>query len=591
MNETSQNNASTGSPFPVDWIYSKPREVETLLSGMSVAEQAQEILSMPLRCKVDALTLCERAEEVIQLLPEEEVYQMVKEKGESDSLAVLAIATPDQLQFMFDVEWWEGDKFNPARAMKWVDLLDQAEESKFMEWITTEEFEQKVMLMQSLIKVYKQDEMTDSYEGVEGLDHFSPDGVYDIFFKTEDYGPIKKALLRLREAEEGIFFSLMEAVIWYPVTQTVERAYHWRQTRASAHGIPEFEEAMQVYSPLKPEALREPAPDVSHFDRSERFLPPAYPLIDGGENSFFKQCLSVMKPGSRFDAIRWEMVYLGNKVMVADQLDASDVGSRKIVLQKVMGYVNMGLQLGAEGSPVKGARILEKTWMQPLFQVGYERLFQLKAKAQQLISERGKALEYLMPPVDKERIAALMGRFPQIWSLETVDTAIEWRDFQNLEEVEGMEDFLDRQRFHARLASTVLSLTENGLEQLTQDSTFPENKDSMNIVCIVSTALAGYVLFQRVQCEPLADSAVRSFLKMFFLPNVYQSDAKEPNPDLIVGFKEALQNQPIAWVDSDKRYLDELVDFCVAHLKEQFGQLNPSAAIDWKYTQGLCLKL
>lgn len=176
MNESSQSNASTGSPFPVDWIYSRPREVENLLSSMSVQEQAQEILSMPLRCKVDALTLCERAEEVIQLLPEEEVYQMVKEKGESDSLAVLAIATPDQLQFMFDVEWWQGDKFKPDRAMEWVEILDQAEESKFMEWILTEEFEQKVMLMQSLIKVYKQDEMTDSYEGVEGLDHFSPDG-------------------------------------------------------------------------------------------------------------------------------------------------------------------------------------------------------------------------------------------------------------------------------------------------------------------------------------------------------------------------------------------------------------------------------
>ncbi|QPJ64748.1 MAG: hypothetical protein G3M78_04820 [Candidatus Nitrohelix vancouverensis] len=591
MNESSQSNASTGSPFPVDWIYSRPREVENLLSSMSVQEQAQEILSMPLRCKVDALTLCERAEEVIQLLPEEEVYQMVKEKGESDSLAVLAIATPDQLQFMFDVEWWQGDKFKPDRAMEWVEILDQAEESKFMEWILTEEFEQKVMLMQSLIKVYKQDEMTDSYEGVEGLDHFSPDGVYDIFFKTEDYSAIKKAILRLREAEEGVYFSLMEAVIWYPVTQTVERAYHWRQVRSSAHGIPEFEEAIQVYSALKPEALREPAPDASHFERSDAYLPPAYPLIDGGDHSFYKQCLGVMKAGSRFDAIRWEMVYLGNKVMVADQLDASDAESRKKVLQKVMGYVNIGLQLGAEGDPEKGARILEKTWLQPLFQVGYERLFQLKAKAQQLISERGKALEYLMPPVDKERIAALMGRFPQIWSLETVDTAIDWRDFQDLEEVVAMEDFLDRQRFHARLASTVLSLNEIGLEQLTQDSTFPESKDAMNIVCIVSTALAGHILYQGVQCEPLADSAARSFLKMFFLPNVYQGDAKEPNPDLIASFKEALQNQPMAWVDSDKRYLDELLDFCVAQLKEQFGQLNPNAAIDWKYTQGLCLKL
>ena len=86
--------------------------------------------------------------------------------------------------------------------------------------------------------------MRDSYEGVEGLEHFSPDGVYDIFFKVKESEVLRKLFLLLVEKDINFLHELLEAVIWYPLTITVEKAYRWRLTRTAERGIPDFEEAI-----------------------------------------------------------------------------------------------------------------------------------------------------------------------------------------------------------------------------------------------------------------------------------------------------------------------------------------------------------
>ena len=65
-------------PFPLDWISRNPREVEKILSQMSVEDQARCVTQCPAEQKQNLLTLSEQAEEVVHALPPEEIYQMVK---------------------------------------------------------------------------------------------------------------------------------------------------------------------------------------------------------------------------------------------------------------------------------------------------------------------------------------------------------------------------------------------------------------------------------------------------------------------------------------------------------------------------------
>jgi hypothetical protein len=577
-------------PFPVDWIASNPREIERLLSAMPVEEQARVVMQCPEEQKQNLLLLSEKALEVVAVIPPEEIYQMIKVVGEEDALTILSLATEAQLQFIFDLEWWIGDKFQPKRALDWVDLLDKCDEPKVLEWFVTEEFEQKVMLMQALIKVYKQDEMTDSYEDTEGLPHYTPDGVYDVYFTTQNYEPVKKLLTLLVAAHPSVFYSLLEAVIWYPLTPTVEKAYQWRNSRISERGIPDMEEALGIYSQLDPESLNLSIPDPLNFQDAEVFqLPPQYLLAHADILSFLGQSVSRLQDPSRLDAIHWELTCLANKVMVADREDPANLENRTQVIGKVLGYINIGLDLAAEGDPEKGRRLLERTWMQFLFQAGHHRLMNLKWQAEALLKEQGTFLDLLFTVAEKEQMASLVYRFPKINAYMAEHLQV--RDFGTLKEVQSMENLLLRWAFKVRFSKQCLDLSERSMKQYLDICDIPENKSEMDFIVWTTTALARFSLFKEISCQPLLEMAAKSFLELIFLPKFFNEDNKVCNEDIIESFHNQLLLTPMAWTDSDKKFLKLEIGQCVQNLETQFGGIDPKGDVEWKFTHGLCVQL
>jgi len=90
-------------PFPVEWLKTEPRKVENILSGLSVEEQVQLILGLDPYLQQDILVLSEKALEVTQALPVEEIYNLITVVGKEDSLLVLSMASSDQLQYFFEI--------------------------------------------------------------------------------------------------------------------------------------------------------------------------------------------------------------------------------------------------------------------------------------------------------------------------------------------------------------------------------------------------------------------------------------------------------------------------------------------------------
>ena len=574
-----------GLPFPEEWVKKQPRKVEEVLSGMSVEEQVRCILGLDPFLQQQILVLSEKALEVTQSLPVEEVYNLIKEVGKEDSLLIISMVSPDQLQYIFDVEWWQGDKFQPKQALDWIVLLDQCQDPETLEWFLSEDFDQKVVLFQAFFKVYKKDEMTDTYEGVEGLEHFTPDGVYDIFFKVESSKEIRKLLLLLHEKDQKLLYNLLEAVIWYPVTITVERAYQWRVNRTGERGIPEFKEAMGIYSPLDAETLKLKLPSLEELPSSRFKLSPRYPLAHLDETLFFTQCLGVLENESRLETLRWELVCLANKVIVADGYALSSKDIRQRALRKTRGYINMGLELGAAGDLKKGVALLGQVWMQSLYQVGYEQLRQVRFAASAFINENGYYIEHFISAVDRERLGALVFRFPQV--AEKVQDSFNWRDLKSMKDVEVVNSFLARWKFYSRFARQGLGLSESIFLSLQDESDGSDTREPTSLLTLVSTALAHYVLFKRLSCEPLGEVAVKSFLEMIFLPGIYQDEAKLCNEDLLNAFEQELLKAPMAWTDSDKKYLQDMLLESAKNLEAQFGSLDLTRPIDWKFTQGL----
>ena len=575
----------SGLPFPVEWVNSQPRKVEDILSDMSIEGQARCIMGLAPDLQHKLLMLSEMAVEVTQSLPVEEVYNLIKHLDREDSLLVVSMVSPDQLQYVFDLEWWQGDKFQPRQAMDWIILLDQCQDPETLEWFSGEDFDQKVMLLQALLLVFKKDEMTDAYEGVEGLEHFSPDGVYDIYFKVESNKEIRKLLLLLYEKDQTLFYNLLEAVIWYPITPTLEKAYQWRMVRTAERGIPEFQEAMGIYSRLDPETLKLKLPSLEDFPSSRLNLSPRYPLAQLDESLFFTQCLGMVENEQRHETMLWELVCLANKVIVADGYELSSKDVRERAMRKALGYINMGLELGAERDLQKGASLLNQVWMQSLFQVGYEQLRQIRSTASTFINENGSYIEHFISDAEKERLGALVFRFPQV--VEKSQESFIWRDLQSLSDIEVVNEFLVRWKFYSRFARQGLGLRESTFISLKEIS--DDVHESMNLLSLVTTALAQYVLFKKISCDPLPEVAAKSFLELIFLPGIFQDEAKLCNDELIASFEQELLKAPMAWTDFDKKCLQSLLQECTKNLENQFGRLDLTKPIDWKFTQGLSI--
>ena len=72
-------------PFPAEWIKTQPRKVEDVLSGLSVEEQVRCILGRDPHMQQQLLMLSEKAVEVTQSFPVEEVYNLINEVGKESN--------------------------------------------------------------------------------------------------------------------------------------------------------------------------------------------------------------------------------------------------------------------------------------------------------------------------------------------------------------------------------------------------------------------------------------------------------------------------------------------------------------------------
>jgi hypothetical protein len=352
-----------------------------------------------------------------------------------------------------------------------------------------------------------------------------------------------------------------------------------------------------VYSLLDADSLKLEAPSHEVFVDPEApyAVAPVHPLSDTDPSTFFGQCLAMMKNHGRINAICGELMYLSNKVMVADRLEFGDLDSHHETMRKVLGYINIGLELGAGGDIAKGESLLNQTWMQSLFQVGYAGIMRLKWEGEKLIKEHGLLLECLLTPGYMDHLAASMTRFPKIGVMQTDDTEeaetnVEWRNLESLHDIQVLEGFLNLSRFYVRFARQSLDLSLEKIQQFLEEAHSPANKEELDIVALTLTALARFTLFKEVECQPLLHEGARSFLQAIFHVMIYQDESKAVNDDILKAFRDRLLETSLAWTPEDKERLDHLLQTCVATLQTQFGRLDPSKKIEWQFTRGLLLK-
>jgi hypothetical protein len=343
-----------------------------------VRRELGEILSKRGEEREKALLECEDLEAVVPMIPPEELFFTLREMDTDNIPLVLAHARTEQVQFLLDIELWQKDRVRPDRIARWIELLASCGETSLPRWLRGFEVADLALLLGQDVKVHLTEPDREPLQEIPGRAPFTLDGVHYISAPERLEPVVRAVLLSLREAEPGRYHRLVESLIRDVDSELEEHCYQERQKRLAERGFPEWEEAMQVYARLDVEdagalPVRSGSPTGDSGDGP--IVAPRYPVaFADAAPDLLARALRHIEDWDAREAVRAELAYLTNKVLVADGLELDRVDSFDLGLQKVASYTSIGLEVFCGYEEEKAAQVLRRSWMQSLFRVGWTRV-------------------------------------------------------------------------------------------------------------------------------------------------------------------------------------------------------------------------
>jgi hypothetical protein len=118
---------------------------------------------------------------LIQGLSSQDFYWLVKKVGEEDSHSLLHLATPDQWQYLIDLDLWVKDQVQLHQFNFWLRQLLDADARRLVKWILSEEQELFSYFLFKTVQIAIKSEE----EGVDpGSEYFTVDGLF--YVKPQD---------------------------------------------------------------------------------------------------------------------------------------------------------------------------------------------------------------------------------------------------------------------------------------------------------------------------------------------------------------------------------------------------------------------
>lgn len=343
------------------------------------------LMRLPGRKRMDAILEREDAEAVVASLAPEDFYFTVQEVGPDDSFPILALGTVEQLDFLFDLSWWNRENVHPARALDWLDRLARANENKLIAWIYEVDFTLLVLLFKRWITASMAPEDIDPLEAVETLPKNTLDDIFYWECRYPQYEDLVKQILSLLfEVNHTFYQELMDHVIWALDADMEEEAYRLHGGRLEDHAIPDFYDALSVYAAMKPEEL----PKVSKVsEEPEESGRPAFALVAVPDDDLLHRALKRSADAALLDCVARELAALANKIVVADQVPPENPESLRSAAEKATATVNLGLDILADGNETLAGTLLREGYIEHVFRVGHGALMHLKSRIERLLAK------------------------------------------------------------------------------------------------------------------------------------------------------------------------------------------------------------
>ncbi len=418
------------------------KRAEQEFNKLSLTSQAMLTLMAPWDKRQALMILSEKFPELVRSLPVEELFWTIKATGPEDTLPLISAATFAQLQFIFDLDWWEKDEFRLDRITAWTVILFEAGEETVNRWINT--LAQKdpwliPALMRHFIEVQKRPDDMEIQEAKDLLHPFTIDNIYYIAFKKEKLQPLwERMIMKLIELSPGLYRDTMETILTETRTECVEMAWRLRCGRLADFGIPDYFSALDIYAPVPPDKVRLPA-SIQHaaVTGKDDEMPAFVPTLYISDFPALTTALEQLADTPHIGRIIREWTGVANKIIMADRIDLDDPDVLKKALNKTASLINLGLQtVESHRTSASAAKLLADSVLEDLVRVAVWRLSGIRTRARRLAISAGMEV---IPSEYYDALLSLSGHFPELWDPETQDTV----HFSTLEQVHRAERILD----------------------------------------------------------------------------------------------------------------------------------------------------
>ena len=578
------SSAPVRSPASPSLLPEDPKEAEQVFNALSPQEQFDLLLQARAKERLHYLFLSRNPEQIVQQLPELEVFLTIKEIGDRDALSLISLVTPEQFQFVLDLDFWKRDELDPEKILHWLEILLECGEKKIAQFIQSTDPEFIALLFKKFLHVTTLE--GEPLEAVEKVPAFTLDQYYFVHFTGKETRAIAEPFLKIYSLihPEG-YQRLMEALIWELDSGLEETEYRIRNARLSEYGFPDFEEALEIYRFIHPDSLisKGKTPPLAKQEESEKSRPTFY-LAFPEEGPFFSAILAKVDNPQRRDRLKLEMTALCNRAMVAEATDLSRFEEIERITKKVFHYLNLGLQYLSRQEETRALEILHSVPLQRLFQCAVSLTLLLKRKGETLLKGpwfEGKLenLLFLDPPY-LERFEGILKKRPGLHRDGKVG------DFKNLRELKETENIVETVETVVDFLGKHLNVSPGYLKNLALMGCHPEDWREITLSTLFLTALANQVLkgsfrFEAIEKGQLNDLFSRMFEKSEQGKGVIRMEIRNGLKDWIASIED----------DENKRdHLLAFRDFCLDLLELEFGKMGSGEGIDPRFVKGLLIR-
>ncbi|MDR3568009.1 MAG: DUF6178 family protein [Syntrophobacteraceae bacterium] len=361
------------------------------LRKTGAAQLARELMGLPAKRRLELILERPDAQSVTRALEANDFFHTIQEIGPDDSLSLLALASIEQVNHLFDIEWWRRDSLEPAKALAWLERLTGAGEEKLFEWISKADYELLVTLFKQWISVDTAPEDIDMIEAAESLPPMSLDNFYFWESRYPQFDDLITQMLTIIFETNYVFFKeLLNSVIYAPAPEVEESALRFHRARLEDHGIPDFYDALEIYRVIGAGEFTE---KIVFAQGEAAPAAPTFALALLPPQDLFAKTLARLEDPDLVETLQAETAALANKVIIADQIAPDDARALRRAVDKTLAYINLGLELRSGANLEKASQIVGNNFLEHLFRLAQAEVARVRGRLRKTVAGGIKHLD------------------------------------------------------------------------------------------------------------------------------------------------------------------------------------------------------